>query len=162
MTNKFTSHIVIGATASLAVGYCISKAYNWYVNYAREQRAAQFISERRTIDTEEFSPPAETQTRVHGPRYTPDRRKAIAVSLADAAYFKFGKITNDESNVLIVRKFIRDQLADTSLRMKDRIDVLERAVTMFFIAPEARVEMAEIESTSTYGREMLRGLPGRF
>lgn len=99
---------------------------------------------------------------VNNSRIRKNNRKAIAVELADVALFKFGRLSYDESNKIVVRKYLRDQMEKTSLRFRDRNHILELATMMFFVPTEDQKELEMVETTVTYRKAVSKISTGVF
>ncbi len=76
------------------------------------------------------------------------RLRGMAFSLADQAYFQFGKRERSEANLLITRKFMRDRLEEfKDLRFKDRNEVIDMALYLSFMPTLALRAMNEYDDT---------------
>lgn len=82
-------------------------------------------------------------------------REAIAFSLAEAAYYQFGARPRSEANLLVTRKFMRDQLQEyKDLRAKDGGVIIDLALPMSFLPSVEYREMDDLSGTSAFGRRL--------
>ncbi len=135
------------AAISLIAVQLIIKVWHWISTFSIERAAKQFIADRM-VDVEGDQPI---------PQHI-NKRKQIAIAMADAAVEKFGVMSHCEANVKVYEKFIRDLLEKTDLRLRDRLVVRELAVAMCFIPLDERVEMLSIMNTTAYGRRVTSGI----
>ncbi len=129
----------------------------WILGWRWERLAQKLVSDRDGVVGQ-----ALPVGPVNNSRIRKNNRKAIAVELADVALFKFGRLSYDESNKIVVRKYLRDQMEKTSLRFRDRNHILELATMMFFVPTEDQKELEMVETTVTYRKAVSKISTGVF
>jgi hypothetical protein len=84
-------------------------------------------------------------------RFRPVRMQRMACALANSAYLQFGYRPKSEANVLITRKFMRDELSKfKDLRVRDSLVVIDRALTLSFLPSEMYKEMQCVSDTRVF------------
>ncbi len=76
----------------------------------------------------------------------------IADSLANEAYFKFGRRSHTQANIMITRQYMRDLIVGyPSLRKKDAMVAIDMALDLSFVPTEAAIESAEHVKSRAFG-----------
>jgi hypothetical protein len=83
----------------------------------------------------------------------------FAKYIAKRAYFQFGVRSQDRAHMLVTRKWIRNLLDNefTSLRLSDKINILDEALFLSFIPSDVYSECEELASTEYYLEEVPEG-----
>lgn len=92
----------------------------------------------------------------------PGRRPKIVFALAAQAYFQFGKRPPSEANMIITRKFMRDELEQyKDLRVTDALGIIDSALYMSFLPSQHLRLMNQAVRTRVY-HERARDIPGTW
>ncbi len=84
-------------------------------------------------------------------RWHKGRRRGLAWSLAERAYFQYGEREASEANVLITRKFMRDVLMEhKDLRAKDAARAIDEALYLSFLPSTVLRDMHVIRGTRRF------------
>jgi hypothetical protein len=82
-------------------------------------------------------------------------RQIGANAVALHAYLKFGKRPKTDANVMITRKFVSDLLMDrTDLRLRDKVELMDRAVFLSFVPSNTILENAAMERSDAYAERV--------
>lgn len=100
----------------------------------------------------------------HITKWSRNRKRGLAFSLANEAYYQFGHRVRSEANDMITRKFMRDLLREhKSIRARDASDIIDRALSLSYLPSSTLQEMSEIEGTTAYAvRSRLSSQRGWF
>jgi len=84
-------------------------------------------------------------------RYRPRRLQEMVYALADEAYRQFGSRPRSEANLLITRKFMRDELSVLKdLRTCDAIAIIDGALGLSFLPSQTLRGMNDLACTRVY------------
>jgi len=85
-------------------------------------------------------------------RVTQNKLQDLAFSLADEAFFQYGRRKKSQANDLVTRKFMRDYLSKyDTLRAKDKSLIIEIALPLSYVVPSETEVMDQVVRTRTYG-----------
>jgi hypothetical protein len=132
---------------------CIHSVLNtlsllWATRDNLEAQASEWMSNYRSCEVTAEEAQEEYEQKRHTGKF--------ANYIGKRAYFHFGVRPKNGANVKVTRKWIRNLLDDKyhSLRMQDKINIIDEALFLSFIPSDVYVASEELASSNVYMEEL--------
>jgi hypothetical protein len=86
------------------------------------------------------------------------RMEEMSFALAQATYFKFGRRKQNDANMLVSRRFMRDELEEyDDLRYADANVIIDKALPLSFLSTTMAIEMDKMVGSRPFADRLVGG-----